>query len=376
MEDELRTKTGAVIPRLRFRPEIFLDRTTVLYGGSGSGKSVCIKNIMKTLNGHIDRILVVSPTEPANNTYKGTVDKTLIHYELFLEDLDVKGKNKDDPIKGAIRFLDRIWKLQEMQASIYKRANDPNVLSSLFNKIPDSMQHAAIRVMEEYTRKRDKNISRIQRQYEHEDLKRTELVKGINESYGAAVDRLRKKYILKCAYHLLRLNLTEDQKYAIQYLEFNPRLLLILDDCASGFKQLVKNPTVRKLFYQGRWAFLTLMISCQDDTDLPPNLKKNAFVSIFTEPTVTSSMFNRASISASKEHRSLVNNNVGEIFVNHRKFAYIREDPSKQHFYVINETPAKPFRFGSQALHDLCDMLRCEETRMDEKNPYYKKFKI
>ena len=58
---------------------------------------------------------------------------------------------------------------------------------------------------------------------------------------------------------------------------------------------------------------ITTIIACQDDTDLPPNLKKNAFVSMFTDPVVTTAMFNRASNNSSKPHKDLVNRSMGDV---------------------------------------------------------------
>jgi ABC-type dipeptide/oligopeptide/nickel transport system ATPase subunit len=373
---ELRTRAGDVVPRLKFSAEIFLNKTAVLYGSSGTGKSVCIKNIMMALKDHVDKIIVVSPTEPANQTYGSIVPAPLIHTELYMADPSGKKAKASDEIKGAVRFLESVYNLQQMVSSVYYRANAPNLLESLFHRVPDSIRSAAKRIIDDYTRKRDRSVHKIKAQYAYEEEKRKEIEKSINSKYEEAVQRLYKKYIRKYSADLSRMRLSEDEQYALQYLDFNPHLLLILDDCASHFKSLVRNQIVRALFYQGRHVKITTIIACQDDTDLPPNLKKNAFVSMFTDPVVTTAMFNRASNNSSKPHKDLVNRSMGDVFVKHRKFAYIREDPSKQHFYIVDEPLPPKFRFGSAALRDLCDMVRGDENRMDDKNPYYKKFKL
>ena len=374
---ELKTRSGDIISRIKFKPEIFMDRTIVLYGSSGSGKSVCIKNIMFSLKDIIERVIVVSPTEPANKTYESIVPTPMIHTELYMPDPDSKKKSSaNEEIQGATRFLERIYNLQKMMSDIYHKAQNQQVIEQLFNRIPAPVRDQALHMAEDYRRKRDRTLAKLRSQYAHEENKCKELCKLINEKCKKATLDLYKKYIHRNLSSIMKMKLTDDEKYTVEYLYFNPHLLLILDDCASHFKSLVRNNIVRALFYQGRHVKITTIIACQDDTDLPPNLKKNVFISIFTDPIVTSAFFNRASNSISKPQKELVNKNIEDIFVKHRKFMYIREDPEKQHFYIIDEPMVSKFRFGSEALYDLCYTIQSEENNLDDKNPFYSRFRI
>jgi hypothetical protein len=49
---------------------------------------------------------------------------------------DPANPKKDDGPRGALRFLEAIWKRQEMMAAIYTRANSPENLAGLYRKLP------------------------------------------------------------------------------------------------------------------------------------------------------------------------------------------------------------------------------------------------
>jgi hypothetical protein len=97
-----------------------------------------------------------------------------------------------------------------------------------------------------------------------------------------------------------RNDLSEDERCCLQHLHFNPRLLLIFDDCAAQLKPFFNKDVFRLLFYQNRHSFITVVLCCQDDTDLPANLRKNAFLSFFTEPVICTANFGRQANQFSK----------------------------------------------------------------------------
>ena len=51
--------------------------------------------------------------------------------------------------------------------------------------------------------------------------------------------------------------------------DFNPNIMLILDDCASQFKKWYKKSSIiKQIFYEGRWRFFTTVITAQDDKEI------------------------------------------------------------------------------------------------------------
>lgn len=369
------TESGKRVPELVFHPSMFLDKTTVAYGPTKTGKTVLIKNIMHTINGYCDEVIVVAPSEPSNRSYEGFVPSPLVHYRLWIP--DPNNPKKDDGAKGAHRFLEFIWKRQEMKAAIYTRANSLNTLAKLFSRLPRKERAEGASYLGLLTKKRERVIDRVRDQFADDSAKRNEKSKEINDKFKQMVILVYKKYIVSHYEDIAAMdNLSEDERYSLHYINFNPRLLLIFDDCAAQLKPMFPKEVFRLLFYQGRWGFITTIIGAQDDTDLPPNLKKNSFVSLFTEPIVTSSFFDRATNKFPKNTRQYVSEVIPEIFQGHRKLAYIREDDKKQHFYYTDVPFRTPFRFGSDAVHELCTMVKTDGPVFDRENPYWTKFQV
>lgn len=374
-EGNLHTESGKKVPKLVLSAAMFIDKTIVLYGPSNTGKTVIAKTIMRLLNGHIEQVLTVSPNELTNRSYDGVVDPPLLFLRAYLP--DPANPKKDDGTKGTIRFLEAIWNRQMMMRAVYQRANNAEVLSRLFGRLPRDARVEGVDVIRRINKKRGHVVERVRRQFADDPGRCTEKVKEVNEKFKQMLVLIYKKYITPYYDVLFALEtLTEDELYSLTYLQFNPRLLLVLDDCAAELKPLFNKEIFRKLFYQGRHASITTILIAQDDTDVPANLRKNAFVSIFTDPIVASSNFERPANKFSKPTKQLVAELLPEVFVGNRKLAYIREDARRQHFYHLEVPYPKPFRFGSGALQELCDSISNTGVTMDKENPYYDKFKL
>ena len=367
--------TGKRVPGLRMHPGLFVDKTTVIYGPTKTGKTVIVKNIMRLTHDRIEQILVVAPSEPSNRSYEGYVDPPLIHYRLWLP--DPKNPRKDDGAKGGMRFLEAVWQRQEMMAAIYTRANSLESLARLYARLSKTARHEGDRNFDVLGRKRRRTVENIRRRFPDDGGRRDEKCKEVEEKFTEMLTLVYKKFISPEVERLWRLRgLSEDERYSLNYLFFNPRLLLIFDDCSAQLKPLFNKEIFRKLFYQNRHSFISVVVCCQDDTDLPTNLRKNAFVSIFTEPIVCCSSFDRTSNQFSKPTKAYVNEVVAEVYQGHRKLAYIRSDDKRQHFYHVTASYPKKFKFGSVALLELCAAVRSEGVAMDKENPYWEKFRV
>jgi len=366
------TDSGKRIPMLNISPKAYIDKTIVIYGPTKTGKTVITKNIMKIVNPYIDQILVIAPSEPSNRSYEGFVDPPLIHYKLY----NCEGNSKKDDWKDkAFMFLESIWKRQEMMAAIYTRSNRLEVLEALFQHVCKHIKEEAECVLITIKDKLQNAINDIKDQYSNEGIRDIK-IKDITSKFNDILIQVYKKYIHIDYENVWRANLNEDERYSLQYLCFNPRLLLIFDDCAAQLKPFFTKEIFRKLFYQNRHSFITLIICCQDDTDLPANLRKNAFISFYTEPIVCLSNFERSSNKYSKQTRFYVAEILPYLFKGHRKMAYIREDDKNNYFYHVTFDYPHMFKFGSIAIQELCNAIQNKGVSMDKDNPYYSHFKI
>jgi hypothetical protein len=368
------TESGKRVPELTLTPTLVLDKISIFYGPTKSGKSILIRHIMKLLLGYIDQVICVSPTAAANGSYDGIIEKPLLHSRLYMpEGPDVKSK-KDNAMQGALRFLDALYERQTMMASIYTRANKIETLAQLFKRLPPAARQEGSRFIKGLNDKRQAVIEKEKKRLEEDAGVATERIKAINENFRRVLILLYKKYITPHYEGLFKHNLTDDERYALTYLHFNPRLLLVLDDCAADLKPMFNKDVFRRLFYQGRWGFITCLLACQDDTDLPANLRKNALVSFYTESTVCASNFSRMSNKYPKPVQKYVEEVLPHVFVGNRKLAYVRDD--RQKFYHVEVPQHPPFKFGSAAMQELCAKVETEGVAMDKGNRYYGYFRI
>lgn len=350
-----------------------VHRTVVIYGPSGSGKSVIVKDIMAAVKDRIEQIILVCPTEPVNNSYKGIIPATAIHTRMHLPDPTEK---RDTPMKSAIRFLETLYARQDMMASIYNRANTPETLAQLYSRLSHKARKSGDEFIASLQRKRLRAIRKVQDLHSDDPGYGEQQAEAVNEKFKQVLVLVYKKFLAPNVDTLWEKKLSEDERYSLQYLHFNPNLLLIFDDCAAELKPLLNKDVFRKLFYQNRHSFITLVISCQDDTDLLTNLKKNAFISIFTTKAVAISNFSRAANNHTKTSKDLVTGAVDIVFVGHRKLLYVREDPKQQNFYTLTCARPRAFQFGSAAFWELCQMVESQGVAMDTTNDFYEKFRV
>ena len=328
-----------------------VDKTIVVYGKSASGKSVIIKNIMKALKSEIPTIFVVSPTEASNGAYSNYVDKLLIHYDLK------RGKKGD--------FLSELIEWQEARSAVYALANKLENIMSLYKRIrTDEVDKSLDRI--EKIRVNNKSTMPISK---HAD---------IDNSCNNLIIKLLKKHIFvnKASFSQYDSSLSEEEVYTLSYIDMNPKVLLILDDCGSILQSYVRKDSFRKIFYQARHYFITTVMSLQDDTDLPANLRKNVNINIFTQSTVAKSNFERVANGYDKQIQKTAIQISPEVFQGYRKLVYIDNDPKHDNFYHLTAEVVAPFKYGSHALNYLCESVRTKEGTIDRNNRFHRAFQI
>ena len=131
---------------------------------------------------------------------------------------------------------------------------------------------------------------------------------------------------------------------------------------------------MQKLFYQGRWAFITALIACHTDKALDAELKKNAFVSIYTEETCAHAYFERKSSDLDRDAKARAAAACKAAFspiLPYQKLAWIRDEKK---FYKLTATPRENFRFGSPIIWEYCKQIQAEAGTISANNKFLQDF--
>ncbi len=335
--------------------EYFFNKTTIIYGRRESGKSTIVLEIMYLLKDRISIPFVVSQSNAAD--FIGKVPKNCIKSGITKE------------------WLEEFLLAQKGRAALYNKANDMKTLKYLFDKIKNAQAENMEKMI---LSSADKHIFNVENNPKLEFSTKKEQIKAIQEVQVKKIVDLYKSNI-RAYKHILDGMvdvLNRDEICCLNYLDFQPHALLIFDDCASVLKKWVKESTViKEIFYNGRWSYITFIITTQDDKEIESELRKNAMVSYFTTHQAAIANFTRASNAYPKHEKIRAEQCIKRIFKgtdnkvnsslktkNFKKMVYVqnKEDPFMYTVAEIRES----FKFGCPALWKLDEKL--EETK--EKN--------
>ena len=360
------------IPKYEYKLSDYLDRSIVIYGPSGSGKSTIILNILKYLNGKINMAIVYSPTEPSNKNYTGIIDPAMILYEIKMVNASKTTKKRNEEAE-LIEYMQNLFDYQTARMKTYKMANDIKTLSKLVAKIKSNDKHKCKDIVEQINSHRVQAIKDIEVRYSHNNAQMASEISKIDAKFNEYIIDIFKQYIKLNEKQLWDEKLTEAEINAIKFIEFNPRILLIFDDCADMLEKAFKNKVFSALFFRGRHAGITFIMSMQSYGTMPKRFRTNAFISIFTKAESMNSFFENDN-NFSKQLKKKIIDSSSDIFVGYRKCVYIRDDNSGNNFYHMTFPMLEKFRFGSRALHEYCDKIQIKDMKMTNDNKYYKNF--
>lgn len=337
----------------------YLNKTTIIYGRTNSGKSTIIEEIMFLCKDFIPTVFVVAPTNSSNNAY---TDK--IPSQFILKELDVD-------------WLDKFLTRQKNSAGAYINANKIDILKDLFNRISDD---TATALEISIAKKAHNSMLMI-------DESSMEFIEKKKQKAQILVDRdemLRKLYKTSIRHNKVALeqksDLRKSEKAALSFLDFNPNVLLILDDCASKFKKMYKKSSaIKEIFYEGRHYFITLIISSQDDKEIDSELRKNTTISIFTTAQSATSNFERSSNGYPKHEKLRAKLCTETVFKqddndirHYQKLVYIQNqsDPFR---YTIADV-RDDFRMGSKPMWEYSDKIKSKQDSLNKDNPLFDKY--
>lgn len=320
-----------------------------IYGESGTGKSYVIMHLLSVLQRYIPQIMVFAPTNEQNHTYdkNGEVPSVFIHSKV---DSDV---------------LKRMWERQEAMRIAFDRVNKPTVIRKLALMTGDAMYMGYYEKVRAVVEACIGGGSSAAAAPDGGNLSR--------EVIMATFMRISKAIIGKYRDVLLQSNISDEERLTIKRLAFNPRMLLIFDDCTDQLKR-ERSDIMEKLFYQGRHNLITTIIACHGDKTFPPELKKQTFLTIFTAPEAAAAYFERDSTCLNKAEKVHARKAVDNSFV-----------PAKPHQKLVIDRPTRTYfkytagaanvMFGSPEIRDYGKKIKRSEDEALRNNSFADKFR-
>lgn len=342
----------------------FLDKTTLIFGGSGSGKTTIIEEILYICKDHIPNYIVIVP-QTSNGAYIGKLPPACL-----LEDLT---KLK----------IEMIWNRQKHITQLYNTANDINILASLFKKTRDP---GSITLVQAIQASANNNINIVKSNDTLNYPKKKSLVTEINNLCTQKIKNIYKATIRKYRDRLTAMgknnDLNDKERVALKYLDINPRLMIIIDDSSEKFKMWMsyfKRGQVNvfeSIFYKGRHNYISLLFAAHDDTIVDPKLRKNARVVIYTSSQALMTSINRPSSGFSSQQKKYAQKVAAVLFQDedakikkHQKLCYIREDNCPFRYTIADVYP--DFKLGSPSLYELAGKLPVKDDGLTS-NPFLK----
>ncbi len=339
---------------------IYKDKVTLLYGDTCSGKSTILKDILYMLRDEVSIAIAFAPTDYIDKSFKNMIPEFLIFREVDVDSLK------------------SIWEAQKKRAKKYRTANNLNVLYSLFKKIASEQDRNLAKIIVERAEASIKDVTNNDR-LDWGNKKNEKLRIGTNRDKN--LSKLFKDCIRKGINKFRDMNLDNDEDTAKTYLDFNPRIVLIFDDCLSTAAKWKNEGVFKQMFMEGRHSFMTQIYTLQDDKGIPPDLRKNARTSIFTSGNCASTHFEARSNGYSTSDKSKAKKMMDIIFArtrgappHYRKLVYNKDDPDLFGVTIADVHDDEPFQVGSHYTWKYTEKLprknKGEHTVKRDRNEY------
>lgn len=331
--------------------EHFMNKSTFLYGSSDTGKTTIIFDILHHLSRFIDQIIVVSPSDSQTGDYSKVIPSPLVHYSLTKE------------------LIEDILERQEMLTQVQVEANNLSILESLFNKLQLEYENKLIDSIRQKTKE---SIKDVETNYTDQNERLTQ-IKIIEAKCDEFCKHVYKKYVNLHMNKFSILDLSEKEKFSLKFHNLNPRLILVLEDCGAQIKTLrTKTKALDEILFRGRHANITLLLPCQDDKNVDSELRKNAFINIFTTDICANSYFERQCNNFNKDTRCKVKRYASTVFkVPFQKLIYIRKLAT---FYRYTAVMHSKLNICSPIIREFCDKIEKKGVKVNKGNKFYSYF--
>jgi energy-coupling factor transporter ATP-binding protein EcfA2 len=351
--------SGHAIPKVDDSKLFFVNRLTILYGPSATGKSTLIQHILNSVRETIPLGIVCCPTATLNGDYTNILPDQCVY---------------DDVTRP---LMQKIFQRQTNVMAMYDIVRDVDVLRPIFDLVADSESSTkASRLSSIYK----KGCADIRSTYDEQEV--DAVVDELTAKYNKKLVKIMRAVINANIAKLQSRPLTEMQRTVVTNININPRLFLLIDDCMATVNEWSKMEETKKLFFQARHYFISVMIAAQGDTLIPPQLRTNAHISIFTTQAIVNTYINKASSGIPPDQRKTISKIAETIFAasedksrpNYKKMVIFGPIvPTESKIQYIIGTIRKQ-KFGSSAFWRLCDEVKRESSAAANSTSFAKMF--
>lgn len=335
----------------------FLDGNFILYGVSRTGKTVCMLDIMFRLKDYFPKVFVFAPTNAQNHDYDGIIPPAALFDKVTLDNIA------------------DIYKFQEAAMNIYGLANSLGVLNSIFSRVADEPANL---YLSKIMYAREESMLAIDRDIQDGAARKSERER-IKKLFKNKLRVFFKGVIRHAQYKLDKSKLNEQELFAVKYLNFNPRVLVIFDDAMTEVAEIIKqgtrekNEVVSNFFFKGRHKRITHGYTLQSDKRMDAELRKNCFYSIFTSSSEAIAFFGRGANGFTPDERKHAAAAVAAIFNTdgkdkHQKLIYLKDEKDK--FQYLRADRHDVFEMGSALFRKYCKCVARKGHSFDRENKF------
>lgn len=352
-----------VVNRFKKTPNAIIGRSIILYGPSGSGKTYIVRDLMNLTKTYFPMVFAFVPTNAEKHDYDSLIPKPLV-YETF-----------------GLKEIKDIYVRQKSTTEIYNNANNLKTLHCLFDKIASPKAKIFLKKLLYFKGKAIKEAEQKCESLSEKKNKREE----IEAIFKEKLIRFYKQVINPNVKKLQTMNLSQEEKFALRYRNLNPKTLILFDDAFIEVMKLIRegkkkdDETIKNFFFKGRWANITHWYAFQDDNRLDSDIRKNAFISVFTDKQVANAFFGRTANSFTPLEKKRAEAVINAVFSEetapkHAKLIYSRLEKNKFSYIVADEYPDKDVQMCSKSVREYCKKIAAKENNFDTSNPFFSKF--
>jgi hypothetical protein len=324
--------------------DLFLDKTTLLLGGSKTGKSVLTKHILTVLSGCGEILPILFCPTAREAGYYDFIPSVCIYP------------------KPTIEIYVKVYNEQATKSSIYQKRTIENY-KPIFETCASTQQRNALNAI----------MTRIfsQHRVRSNGALRDKLDRAVTNWMESIIVRHRAQLQTRFAKG------TDMQKMLIHLAGTKqPRTICIWDDCAA-FVSFFKSEQFKESSYNGRHIGITHIVAFQDLNSVPSDIRRNAHRTVFTAKNVATCYFDRASTGLSRDDRVVGLSSSEYVFniapkegKHHYKLLYV---PNMEEgctltdkFYAIRANPNVMQKLGS---HKLWALSEAQNKLLNSKIP-------